>query len=45
MTAGEYDFVVVKTGTSELIVAPRLSKDPNLKALVVEARVDWIEDS
>ena len=40
MTAGEYDFVVVKTGTSELVVAPRLSKDPNLQVLVVEACVN-----
>lgn len=45
MTADEYDFVIVGGGTSGLLIAARLSEDPNLQVLVVEAGANMIEDS
>lgn len=44
MTVDEYDFVIVGGGTSGLVVATRLSKDPNVQVLVVEAGENKIED-
>lgn len=45
MTADEYDFVIVGGGTSGLVIAAKLSEDPNLQVLVVEAGANMIEDS
>lgn len=44
MTVDEYDFVIVGGGTSGLVVAARLSEDPNVQVLVVEAGANRIED-
>ena len=40
----EYDFVVVGGGTAGLVVAARLTEDPNCQVLVLEAGETRLED-
>jgi choline dehydrogenase-like flavoprotein len=42
--AKDYDFVIIGGGTSGLVVATRLSEDPNISVLVVEAGADHHDD-
>jgi choline dehydrogenase-like flavoprotein len=44
MTADMYDYVIVGGGTSGLTVADRLTEDPNVKVLVIEAGGDHSAD-
>lgn len=39
-----YDYVVVGGGTSGLVVASRLTEDPNVHVLVLEAGANRLED-
>jgi choline dehydrogenase-like flavoprotein len=40
----KFDFVIVGGGTSGLIVASRLTEDPNVKVLVLEAGANRLDD-
>lgn len=44
MTETQYDFVIVGGGTAGLVVAYRLSEDPQVNVLVLEAGANRIED-
>lgn len=44
MTTDKYDYVIVGGGTSGLTVADRLTEDPNVKVLVIEAGGDHSAD-
>jgi choline dehydrogenase-like flavoprotein len=40
----KFDFLIVGGGTSGLVVATRLTEDPNVKVLVLEAGSNRLED-
>ena len=42
--ANTYDFIIIGGGTSGLVVANRLTEDPNTNVLVVEAGQNYLED-
>ncbi len=44
MAIDEYDFVIIGGGKSGLVVANRLSEDPNVQILVLEAGENHLSD-
>jgi choline dehydrogenase-like flavoprotein len=40
----EYDFIVIGGGTSGLVVAARLTKNPEISVLILEAGGNYLQD-
>lgn len=40
----EYDFIIIGGGTSGLVVAARLSENPNVQVAIIEAGQDQSDD-
>ena len=44
MSVQDYDFVIIGGGTAGLVVAARLTEDPDVQVLVLEAGENYLND-